>query len=145
MGQPIFFCWRQLEIVIAACHMHCIHLHWSYVMIYGHDRTGTASCDAAPYLVGYAGRRQYALHSFALLKSIGTVELLLLWSKLQLVLNCSLFVLHRYYTLSVIDEKFYVKSLLNSTRGSNSLSKQLPAEMFHLTLALLLPDAWCLS
>jgi hypothetical protein len=45
-------------------------LHHSYALevmsfTYGHDRTGTTSWDAAPYLVGCAGMNHFALHSFA--------------------------------------------------------------------------------
>jgi len=45
-------------------------LHHSFALevmslTYGHDRTGTASWDAAPHLVGCAGRRHFALHSYA--------------------------------------------------------------------------------
>ena len=48
-------------------------LHHSFALelmslTYGHDRTGTTSWDAAPQLVGCAGRRHFALHSYAFTK-----------------------------------------------------------------------------
>jgi hypothetical protein len=48
---------------IAACQSA---LHHSFALevislTYGHDRTGTASWDAAPHLVGCAGRRHFCI------------------------------------------------------------------------------------
>jgi len=53
-------------------------LHHSFALevmslTYGHDRTGTASWDAAPHLVGCAGRRHFALHSYASRKYIEVI------------------------------------------------------------------------
>jgi hypothetical protein len=50
-------------------------LHHSFALevmslTYGHGRTGTASWDAAPHLVGCAGRSHFALHSYAFMKYI---------------------------------------------------------------------------
>jgi hypothetical protein len=42
-------------------------------LTYGHDRTGTASWDAAPRLVGCASRRHFALHSYAFTKYIEVI------------------------------------------------------------------------
>jgi hypothetical protein len=57
-------------------------LHHSFALevmslTYGHDRTGTTSWDAAPHLVGCAGRSHFALHSYAFMKYI--IEVVYPW------------------------------------------------------------------
>jgi hypothetical protein len=42
-------------------------------LTYGHGRTGTASWDAAPHLVGCAGRRHFAMHLYAFMKYIEVI------------------------------------------------------------------------
>jgi len=53
-------------------------LHHSFALevmslTYGHDRTGTTSWDAAPHLVGCAGRRHFALYSYAFMNNIKVI------------------------------------------------------------------------
>jgi len=55
-------------------------LHHSFALevmslTYGHDRIGTTSWAAAPHLVGCAGGRHFALHSYAFMKNIKVIYL----------------------------------------------------------------------
>jgi hypothetical protein len=57
-------------------------LHHSFALevmslTHGHDRTGTTSWDAAPHLVGCAGKNQLVLHSYAFMKYIIDLPMLL--------------------------------------------------------------------
>jgi len=60
------FMWSN-HMALEKVKLYCYYCSMSYALhhsnalevislTYGHDRTGTASWDAAPYLVGYAGR-----------------------------------------------------------------------------------------
>ena len=111
-------------------------LHHSFALevmslTYGHDRTDTTSWDAAPHLVGCAGRKHFALHSYAFTKCI------------EVICLCCYEAMSYGYVQDY--KEIYVKLLFNSTCGLNNLSKQVRLlRCFHLTLALLNPGTRCL-
>ena len=65
--------WRWRRSIIGGlcgfyCSMPCALVVMS--LTYGHNCTGTTSWDAAPHLVGCAGRSHFALHSYAFVEDI---------------------------------------------------------------------------
>jgi hypothetical protein len=84
--------------------------------------------DAAPYLIGYAGRRH----------CITLMHLKYCWKRCHCYFYWKFVHYILFYHWFVTKVLFYIKLLFNWTCGLNSSPKQnLLAEMFHLTLALL--------
>jgi hypothetical protein len=89
--------------------------------------------DAAPYLIGYAGKR----HCIALM------HLKYCWKRYHCYFYWKFVHYILFYHWFVTEVQFYIKLLFNWTCGLNSFSKQIfMLRCFHLTLALLFPGTW---
>jgi hypothetical protein len=88
-------------------------------LTYGHDHTGTASWDAAPHLVGCAGRSHFALHSHSYAFMEYVIEVIYPYCyeavSFGYVPNWKFLILFRYH----IKWKLHVKLMFNPTCDLN--------------------------